>query len=77
MGGGQSPDQAGRAIAVRALTKNGVASGVSVGWHVNGWIARHSEKEDDGYHGWHLEWNEDGTKQVQAHYREGRLDNLN
>ena len=54
--------------------RDGVEHGVSVAWHPNGQIHLYSEMADDVYHGWHREWDEDGTKQVEEHYREGRRD---
>jgi antitoxin component YwqK of YwqJK toxin-antitoxin module len=55
--------------------ENGVERGVSVNWHPNGRLHLYSEMEDDVYHGWHMEWSEDGTEQVEVHYTAGRLDN--
>jgi antitoxin component YwqK of YwqJK toxin-antitoxin module len=55
--------------------KDGVENGVSVAWYPNGQIKLYSEMEDDVYHGWHMEWSEDGAKRVEAHYTEGRRDN--
>ena len=54
--------------------KDGVERGVSVAWYANGQIHLYSEMEDDVYHGWHVEWNEDGTKRLETHYRHGRRD---
>lgn len=55
--------------------KDGVDCGVSVAWYLNGQIHLYSEMEDDVYHGWHMEWSEDGAKHVEAHYTAGRLVN--
>lgn len=55
--------------------ENGVERGVTVKWHPNGKLHLYSEMEDDVFHGWHMEWSEDGILQVEAHYTEGRLDN--
>lgn len=30
--------------------------------------------EDDVYHGWHIEWDEDGTKRAETHYTYGVAD---
>jgi antitoxin component YwqK of YwqJK toxin-antitoxin module len=55
--------------------RDGVECGVSVAWHPNGQIHLYSEMENDVYHGWHMEWNEDGTKRMEAHYTKGQPDN--
>src|SRR3954463_16378111 len=54
--------------------KGGVEEGVSVGWYPNGQIEMYSEMEDDVYHGWHIEWEEDGTKRLETHYTMGVAD---
>jgi antitoxin component YwqK of YwqJK toxin-antitoxin module len=61
---------------LRSLTqlRGGVACGVSVGWHGSGRINLYSEMDDDVYHGWHMEWDERGTKQVEQHYTNGVRD---
>jgi uncharacterized protein (TIGR02996 family) len=52
--------------------KDGLEYGLSVAWYPRGRIHLYSEMEADVYHGWHMEWNENGTKKVQAHYKMGR-----
>ncbi len=54
--------------------KEGVEHGVSAGWYPNGQIEVYSEMEGGVYHGWHMEWDEDGTKRVEARYTEGCLE---
>jgi hypothetical protein len=40
---------------------NGYADGISVGWHVDGTPYVYNEMKQDVTHGWHVEWNEDGS----------------
>lgn len=54
--------------------KGGVEQGISVGWYPNGQIEVYSEMEDDVYHGWHIEWDEEGNKLVETHYTNGVAD---
>jgi antitoxin component YwqK of YwqJK toxin-antitoxin module len=54
--------------------RDGVDHGISVAWYASGQIKLYSEMENDVYHGWHIEWDEDGSKRVEAHYTRGRLD---
>jgi hypothetical protein len=53
--------------------KDGVPEGVSVSWYASGQIKIYSEMADDVYHGWHIEWDADGTKTVEEYYDRGRL----
>jgi len=52
----------------------GVEEGVSVGWYPNGRIRVYSEMSDDVYHGWHIEWDEEGNKLVETHFTMGEED---
>ena len=40
-----------------------------------GQIRLYSEMSNDVYHGWHIEWDADGTKTVEEYYDRGRLVN--
>src|SRR4051812_39496748 len=51
----------------------GLAHGISAAWYPNGQIELYNEMAADVYHGLHLKWSEDGTKQVEERYHEGRL----
>jgi antitoxin component YwqK of YwqJK toxin-antitoxin module len=64
----------GRDGKLEALShfKGGVEYGVAVAWYPNGQIYLYNEMEGNACHGWHIEWNEDGTRRVESYYQHGR-----
>jgi antitoxin component YwqK of YwqJK toxin-antitoxin module len=51
----------------------GLAHGITVVWFTNGKIHLYSEMVSDTPHGLHIEWDKDGNKVLEEHYRRGQL----
>jgi len=51
----------------------GLAHGVTAVWFANGQIHLYSEMHSDTPHGLHIEWDKDGTRILEEHYRRGKL----